>query len=108
MTLKNTNSWRFLLLWEVSRGNALFSRPQKLADGVLNQVTVQVKEALVAHFSLCPTLRRPQAFLLSLCQEKKKHLCSVLPRGHIPRTPCDFHKFSFFFFVLFPSSHLGL
>lgn len=98
MTLKNTNSWRFLLLWEVSRGNALFSRPQKLADGVLNQVTVQVKEALVAHFSLCPTLRRPQAFLLSLCQEKKKHLCSVLPRGHIPRTPCDFHKFSFFFF----------
>ena len=44
MTSKNTNSWRFLLLWEVSRGNGLFSRPQKLGDGVLNQVTVQVEE----------------------------------------------------------------
>lgn len=89
----------------MSRGNTLFSRPQKLGDGVLNQMTVQVEEELVSHLPLCPTLSRPQAFLLSLCQEKKKHLCSALPRGHIPRTPCDFHKFSFFFF---PSSHLGL
>lgn len=68
-------------------------------------MTIKVEEELVGHLSLCSTLSRPQAFLLSLCQEKKRHLCSTLPHGQIPRAACDFHKFSFFFF---PSGHLGL
>lgn len=97
--LRKFNFWEVFCCYDLGSGDTLFSSPQILGDCVSIQITLKVGKGRVGHLYLRPILSKSQAFLLSLCQEKKRHLCSTLPRGQIPRAACHFYKFSFFFFL---------